>query len=197
MTTYDAKMALRREAKTRRATLHGKLSVTAPLAARDVFLNTPELAAEITADRVVAGYWPTGTELDPRPLLNHFHKCGLTCALPATVKQGTPLAFRLWTPDADLAASSYDTMEPSPEAEILTPELILVPLLAVDSRGMRLGYGAGYYDVSLRVLRAYGRVVAVGLAYDDQMAETVPTESNDERLDWLVSERRALRFAVT
>jgi len=197
MTTYDAKIALRREAKSRRAALHETLSATAPLEARDVFLNTPELAAEITTDCVVAGYWPTGTELDPRPLLKHFHERGLTCTLPTTVQQGSPLTFRLWTPDAELAASSYGTMAPSPKAEALTPELILVPLLAVDSRGMRLGYGAGYYDASLRVLRARGRVVAVGLAYDDQMAETVPTESNDERLDWLVSERRVLRFAIT
>ena len=196
MTAHDAKWALRHEAKARRAALHEELGATASLAARDVFLNMPELAAEIAAGRVAAGYWPIGSELDPRPLLNHLHERGLACTLPATVRPGAPLAFRRWTPHTELAAAGYGTMAPPPEAEALTPELILVPLLAVDARGMRLGYGAGYYDMSLRALRAGGRVVAVGLAYDGQMAEAVPADNNDERLDWLVSERRALHFAA-
>ncbi len=196
MTVDAAKRALRHEAKARRAALHAELGATAPLAACDVFLNMPELAAEMAAGRVAAGYWPLGSELDPRPLLNHLHERGLACTLPATVRPGAPLAFRRWTPHTQLAAAGYGTVAPPPEAEILTPELILVPLLAVDAKGMRLGHGAGYYDLSLRALRARGRVVAVGLAYDGQLVEAVPADDGDERLDWLVSERRAIHFAA-
>ncbi len=196
MSVDAAKQALRHEAKARRGALHEELGAAAPQAARDVFLATAELAAEIAQGPIAAGYWPIGSELDPRALLGHFHEAGLACALPATVAPGAPLVFRRWTPQTELIAGGHGTSVPPPEAEHLTPELILVPLLAVDMHGMRLGYGAGYYDMSLRALRARGRVVAVGLAYDGQLTEAVPAGDGDERLDWLVTERRAIHFAA-
>lgn len=194
MTPGAAKAALREPAKARRATLHQALAATAPPAVRDAFLATPALAAEVVAGRSASGYWPIASELDPRPLLTHLHECGLVCGLPATVAPESPLAFRRWTPQTALVATGYGTMAPPDSAPMLTPELVLVPLLAVDRRGMRLGYGAGYYDMSLRALRARGRVVAVGLAYAGQMIDAVPAGDGDERLDWLVSEHGAVRF---
>ncbi len=194
MTEEAAKAALREPAKARRLTLHQALAATAPPAVRDAFLATPALAAEVVAGRSAAGYWPIASELDPRPLLTHLHECGLVCGLPAAVAPGCPLAFRRWTPQTALVAAGYGTQAPPDSAPTLNPELVLVPLLAVDRRGMRLGYGAGYYDMSLRTLRARGRVVAVGLAYGGQMIDAVPVGDGDERLDWLVSERGAVRF---
>lgn len=143
---------------------------------------------------VVSGYWPIRDEIDPRPLLHMLHERGCLCALPTVSDLGQPLVFRRWTPDTTLAPGRFGVMEPGPEAAVLDPVVLLVPLLAFDTTGFRLGYGAGFYDRSLKALRGKGPVVAIGLAFAGQEVTAVPHDDDDEPLDWLVSEAGARAF---
>jgi 5-formyltetrahydrofolate cyclo-ligase len=142
----------------------------------------------------VGGYWPLGSELDVRPALLHFKQAGHAVALPVSGPRGTALVFRDWDPALPMAAGRYGIQEPDASRPVIQPAVLLVPLLAFDRSGQRLGYGAGYYDRTLDALRALGPVVAVGVAFAAQEVAAVPCGPHDERLDWIVTERETLRF---
>ncbi|MGH6953820.1 MAG: 5-formyltetrahydrofolate cyclo-ligase [Alphaproteobacteria bacterium] len=162
-------------------------------AARRVEL-TFEGAIAPLAGEVVSGYWPEPDELDVRPLLVALHARGHAVALPVVGGRGQPLMFRRWRPDDSLVAGALGIATPSPEAPELRPTILLVPLLAFDRDGYRLGRGGGYYDRTLRAARAAGRVLAVGVAFAAQEVARVPRDDGDERLDWIVTEGGAVRF---
>jgi 5-formyltetrahydrofolate cyclo-ligase len=140
---------------------------------------------------VVSGFWPMGQEIDIRPLLHALHDRGHPIALPVTPKRGLPLAFRRWRPGDELARGPMGTRQPGPEAEALTPDFLLVPLLAFDRRGHRLGYGGGYYD---RTLAALPGAVAVGVAYAGQELDEVPAGPEDARLAAIATEAGLIRI---
>ncbi|HVC62672.1 MAG TPA: 5-formyltetrahydrofolate cyclo-ligase [Acetobacteraceae bacterium] len=127
---------------------------------------------------VVSGFWPIGREIDIRPLLLALHERGHPVVLPVTPKRGNPLGFRLWRPGDVLEAERFGTFRPVGEAAV--PDFLLVPLLAFDRRGHRLGYGAGFYDRTLAGLP--GRY-ALGVAYAAQEVAEVPAGPTDMRLD--------------
>lgn len=179
------KAAARRFAAEARAGAHAADSALAADAVADAFLARfpPQ------PDRVVSGYWPIGTEIDPRPLLLRLHEAGAPCALPTVIAPGAPLAFRRWTPDAELFPGPFRVPSPGSEAEALRPDVVLAPMLAFDRRGMRLGYGAGFYDRTLAQLRQGGTVLAVGLAFAAQELPEVPVDAFDAPLDAVLTER--------
>jgi len=133
---------------------------------------------------VVSGFWPTGQEIDIRPLLTELHAHGHRIVLPETPKRGNPLIFRLWRPGAPMLAERFGTQRP--DGEVLDPDFLLVPLLAFDRRGHRIGYGAGYYDRTLAALPGRFRL---GVAYAAQELDAVPAGPYDERLDAVATER--------
>lgn len=136
------------------------------------------------AGAIVAGYWPIRTELDPRPLMQQLVAAGLTTALPATPQPGKPLIFHLWQEGDPVIEGLYGTSEPAPEAPRCEPDILLVPMLAFDNAGYRLGYGGGFYDRSLAALRAINPAVrAVGIAFGAQRIDLVPRGEHDARLD--------------
>jgi 5-formyltetrahydrofolate cyclo-ligase len=184
----DAKRRLRKEARgARAAAAAGSAEVPAGEALRDVALTV--LAARLKApDMVISGYWPLGDEIDPRPLLQALAARGLPLALPAIRAAGEPLDFRAWRPGDALRPAGFGTREPLPEAPLVQPGLLLVPLLAFDAAGYRLGYGGGFYDRSLALLRRTGDILAVGLAYAAQQVAAVPCEATDQALDLVVTE---------
>ena len=143
----------------------------------------------------VAGYVPIRSEIDPMPLLEACAKAGCATCLPTTPKPGEALIFRTWQIGAPLVAGLYGTSEPASDAPIRTPNLLLVPLLAFDRAGYRLGYGGGFYDRSLAGLRPHG-VVAVGIAYAGQEIPQVPRESHDAPLDGILTESGFLERQV-
>ncbi|WP_114394355.1 5-formyltetrahydrofolate cyclo-ligase [Oleisolibacter albus] len=152
---------------------------------------------DLPPDTIVAGYWPKGDELDVRPLLRALGARGLRTALPVVAGRGWPLLFRLWRDGHPLVPGAFGVMEPMAEAPVVQPDLVLVPLLAFDRQGWRLGYGAGFYDRTLDALRQEGRpgrgVVAVGIGYAAQEVASVPRDAYDQPLDWIVTERGAFR----
>ena len=136
-----------------------------------------------------AGYGPLGREIDPRPLMLALAGRGHALALPVTGRRGTPLAFRRFRFGDALEHGPLGTRHPRAEAGALAPDWLLVPLVAFDDAGMRIGHGAGYYDATLAALRARGPVVAVGCGYAAQRAASLPRAAHDQPLDAIATER--------
>jgi 5-formyltetrahydrofolate cyclo-ligase len=182
-----AKTELRRSARLRR----DASALALPNAA--VALADCAIAAlPIEAGTIVAGYWPIGSEIDPRPLLHRLAETQL-CALPV-IAADQSLEFHLWRPGFELAVGRYGIPTPPMDLQPLRPDIVLVPLLAFDGRGNRLGYGGGHYDRTLARLRSTGAVLAAGLAFGDQQFPLLPVKDWDQRLDLVVTERGVVRF---
>src|SRR5918994_3215952 len=114
---------------------------------------------------IVAGYWPIGTELAARHTLSHLDLIGFGCALPVVVAKGEPLTFRTWTPQTPMERSGLGILAPAATVPEVDPDVLLVPLLAFDRAGYRLGYGAGFYDRTLERLRRVKHVTAIGVGF--------------------------------
>jgi len=188
----DTKRALRRVLLQDRDSVMAAHAETARLAIRDRYLS----AFEPAPGTVVSAFWPMAGELDLRPLLEALHARGCVCGLPVVVGRDVPLVFRAWEPGVTLVTSRFGIAEPAPDRPVVRPQHALVPLLAVDDEGYRLGYGGGFYDRTLALLRGDGAapLVAIGVGLEAQRRPALPREPFDERLDWLVTEEGVRQF---
>jgi 5-formyltetrahydrofolate cyclo-ligase len=190
MSLIDDKRRLRTAMLARRARLgeqHRRLA-----AERLVGTFLDEKPFETPA--VVSAFWSINEEIDVRPLMHALVDAGCRLALPVVPGRRQPLVFRAWSPGDALEAGVFGTFHPFPDREIVEPDALLVPLLACDGEGWRLGYGGGFYDRTLASLRARRTVTAVGVGYDEQVIDAVPHGPDDQRLDWLLTDRRAYAF---
>jgi 5-formyltetrahydrofolate cyclo-ligase len=154
-------------------------------------LSAHVLAAEIVPkSAVVAGFWPMPGEIDILPLLHGLHARGHKLCLPETTKMGTALIFRAWAPGAEMLAGRFGTHHPN-GAEI-APDFLLMPLLAFDAAGHRLGYGGGYYDRTLEKLPSAFRL---GCAFAAQQVAHVPVEATDLHLHAVATETGITNFS--
>jgi 5-formyltetrahydrofolate cyclo-ligase len=142
----------------------------------------------------VAGYWPVGGEIDGRPLLAALAKAGRVVALPRMETRAGPARFLAWRTGDPLTADAFGVPAPPATGADLAPRLILVPLLAFDRAGRRLGQGGGHYDRIISLYRAHG-AIAAGLAYAEQEMGQVPAGAHDARLDWVITPKEAIRCA--
>jgi len=186
----EAKDALRKHAKAERKAAASAVSRAGEALAATFFDEGPKLPP----GAVVAGYWPVNHEMDSRPLMGALAERAHVLALPVVETKNRPLTFRRWRAGDALAAGVFGVPEPGPAAPALMPQVVLVPLLAFDAHGFRLGYGGGYYDRTLSELRGAAGVVAIGLAFERQGVERLIVEPHDVPLDWIVTEKRALSF---
>lgn len=187
----EAKRALRAASRTAQRAAHTAVGRGAGARLRENFR-----AIAIPADVAVSGYWPMEGEIDPRVLMADLAARGHALGLPVVEGRGKPLLFRVWRRGDALVPGSLGIPAPGSGAAPLVPGLLLVPLLAFDREGFRLGHGAGYYDMTLAGLRAAGAVLAVGIAYAGQEVARVPREAHDQPLDWVVTEREAIRMGA-
>lgn len=183
------KRTLRELARAKRRAAAAAAGSEAGERLRESFLS----ALPLPPAQVVAGYWPMPEEIDVRPLMTHLHLSGHVLALPVVMAREEPLIFRRWRPSLPLDPGVYGIPVPGAEAPEATPGVLLVPLLAFDGEGRRLGYGAGYYDRTLATLRRAGDILAIGAAYAAQRMDALPEEAADQRLDWVVTEEGAIR----
>jgi 5-formyltetrahydrofolate cyclo-ligase len=154
-------------------------------------------AAEILADvlaahrgKVLAGYMPMRTEIDPlAAMAAHQGPVGV----PVILGPGQALKFREWSPGCAMEEGAFKAYIPV-EGAWLEPEVVIVPLVAFDARGFRLGYGGGFYDRTLEGLRAKRPTIAVGFAFDAQEMPEVPIEDTDQKLDFIVTESGVRAF---
>jgi 5-formyltetrahydrofolate cyclo-ligase len=154
-----------------------------------------ELLADFLADqagRVLSGYMPMRTEIDPLPAMAAHQ--GPVC-VPVIAGKGIPLRFREWSPGCAMEAGEFGALIPA-EGAWLEPQVLIVPLLAFDRRGFRLGYGGGFYDRTLERLRARHPVLAVGFAFATQEVEAVPVDATDQRLDAIVTDAGLIDLRV-
>ena len=181
------KAELRREALARRDAMLPEVRQAAAeaLAARNFPLA-------IAPGAIVAGFMPLTSEINPLPLMQKLAGQGARLALPVIAGRGQPLILRAWEPGAPLERGQWGIREPKPEAREVEPDILLVPLLAFDRVGHRIGYGAGYYDLTIAHLRARKAILAVGLTFAVQEVPAVPATPRDARLDLVLTEREAI-----
>jgi 5-formyltetrahydrofolate cyclo-ligase len=173
---------LRRQMRARRR----DLAVLHPDAAERAAAQLPVEALPPFA--VAAGYHAVGAELSPWPALRRLEAAGARIVLPVAPGPRAPLLFRAFEPDQPLEPDAAKIPSPTAEAETLTPDLVLAPLIAFDRQGYRLGQGGGYYDRTLAALRSAGRLFVIGLAYAGQEVDRIPKDAHDQPLDAILTE---------
>ena len=181
----ELKARLRRDATARRDALAPELRAAAAeaIAARPF---------PLPPGAVVAGFMPMRSEIDPLPLLHRFAAAGAALALPVVVERGRRLVMRSYSFGAPLVSGVWCIRQPPADAPEVVPDVLIVPLLAFDRRGHRLGYGVGYYDMTIAALRARKPVLAVGIAFAAQEVAEVPVAPHDARLDLVLTEREVI-----
>lgn len=185
----EPKAVLRRAALIRRREIHQKSAASAGAKLAD------RLCGEIDkAYKIIAGYWPIGDEIDCRPALERLAANGHHIVLPVVAGQGEVLLFRTWNPGDQLETGPFGTSHPGRRASVHTPDLLLLPLVAFDQVGHRLGYGAGYYDRTLAALHRDGGALAIGVGYDEQEIERIPADNHDQIMDAVMTDQRTLWF---
>jgi 5-formyltetrahydrofolate cyclo-ligase len=150
------------------------------------------LPVKVPAGAVVSGYSPLKSEISPVPLMRKLADAGAKLALPVVVARGKPLTMRAWAFGDALGSGQWGIREPKPEAPEVFPDILVVPLAVFDRAGYRIGYGAGYYDMTIARLRKMKPVVAIGIAFAAQEMQDLPRTERDERLDFIMTEREVI-----
>ena len=143
----------------------------------------------VTPGTIVSGFSPLKSEINPLPLLRKLAEAGARLALPVVAGRGQPLIMRSYAFGQPLNSGVWGIREPKDDAPEVEPDIVIVPLAAFDRRGNRIGYGAGYYDMTINRLRGRKTVTAVGIAYAAQEVPEVPVTERDARLDLVLTER--------
>lgn len=199
----EQKARLRKEMKAIRQQLHAEDDGMAVREMASRLLMLPELKGEvqrgIRADsneaRIVSGFYPIQTEVDCLFLLKALSAVQWRCCLPVMNGRSAHLGFKEWDLEEDLVPGFYGTMEPRSELVYVMPDVMLVPMLAFDDAGHRLGYGGGYYDRTLEKYREKGHpFTAIGVAYEGQKQDHLPRGRYDQKLDIIVTEEKVYRL---
>ncbi len=183
------KADLRRDAAARRDALPAQ----ARKAAAEAIAARPFPLA-IAPGTIVSGFMPMKTEINPLPLMKTLAEAGAQLALPKIAGRGRPLVMRAWAWGAPLDTGQWGIREPKADYPEVDPDMLLVPLLAFDRAGQRIGYGAGYYDITIARLRSRKKVAAVGIAFALQEVPAVPATEHDAPLDFVLTEREAIEI---
>ena len=174
------------------------------IAKRDSFANDAGgIAGEILAKRglpvpkpnarpVISGFHPYQSEISTLPLLTKLAAAGWVTALPVIPGKGVPLIFRAWQPGEPLGSGLWDIKIPLETSPEVVPDVLIVPLLAFDARGYRLGYGGGFYDRTLAKLRALKPITAIGVGFAAQGIDHVPHDELDQPVDFVMTEQATL-----
>jgi 5-formyltetrahydrofolate cyclo-ligase len=184
-----AKAVIRREAQARRDALPPDLRAAAAQA-----IAARPFPVPVRPGAIVSGFMPVKSEINPLPLMRVLAESGAQLALPAVTGRGQPLIMRAFAFGEALAPGVWGIREPKPDAPEVFPDIVIVPLLAFARSGHRIGYGAGYYDMTIAALRAKKSILAVGIALAAQEITSVPTTPRDARLDLVLTEREILDF---
>ena len=144
--------------------------------------------------RVVAGYLAIDDEIDIGPLMSGLDADGAVNVLPVVVAKDAALVFRHWRPGVPLEVGPWNTQHPGPDSAEAVPDVLLVPMLAFDGDGYRIGWGGGFYDRTIATLRSQRPTLVIGVAYSGQRVDAVPRGDHDQPLDWVVTEEGSLEI---
>ena len=185
MSIVEDKAELRRRMIARRGAIEPSLRQAG--AERLASAVVGRIAPMVRPPGVVSAFLNIGSEPETAGLIANLGEAGYVAALPVMVAKAAPLVFRAWTPGDPLVERAWGIREPADTLPAVEPDVLLVPLLAFDRAGGRLGYGGGYYDRTLHALRRRRPVIAVGVAFDEQEVDAVPRSDYDERIDWIMT----------
>lgn len=178
------------ELRTRMRAERKRLKLALPDAGRDAVRGVHALIGSMTfVPRTVALYLPHGSEMDTAPLAAEFLRRGLKLALPRIEAAGEPMTFHAWRPGDPTDPDAHGIAAPLASAAVVEPDLFIVPLVAFDRTGGRLGQGGGYYDRTLEALQGHRRPEFIGLAFKGQEVARVPLDAHDQKLDGILTER--------
>ncbi len=183
----NEKSNLRAEALTRRDALPAIVRA----AAAETIAARP-FPVRVERGMIVSGFSPMKSEINPVPLMRKLADAGARLALPAIAGRGKPLIMRAWGFGEPLASGQWGIREPTANSLDVAPDILIVPLAAFDRAGHRIGYGAGYYDMTINALRARKAVTAIGIAFAAQEITHVPATEHDERLDLVLTENETI-----
>ena len=190
MTIEDDKAQLRASCLERRKALHASLPQAGEMAC-DHFLNT----IGFPDDATVSAYLPVKDEFDIMPFVEVADLFGHVIGMPVVAAKAKPLKFLEWTPESELVTGAMGIPTPAPDSRVVVPDLLLVPMMAFDDDGFRLGYGGGFYDRTLAALRKSNpETLAIGVCFSGLKVDHVPHDEHDARLDWIVTERGTTRI---
>ena len=156
------------------------------------FIAARPFPVPVAAGTIVSGFSPLKSEINPIPLMRALADRGAQLALPVVAGRGKPLIMRAWRFGEALDSGVWGIRQPKADAPEVAPDILLVPLLAFDRSGNRIGYGAGYYDMTIAKFRAIKPVLAIGIAYAAQEIAKVPATERDARLDLVLTEREII-----
>jgi 5-formyltetrahydrofolate cyclo-ligase len=156
------------------------------LAARGLPVVMPQRGA------VISAFHPYQSEISTLPLLMRLQAQGWVTSLPVVIAKATPLVFRAWRPGEALVSGIWDIQVPPESSPEVVPDVLLVPLLAFDAQGYRLGYGGGFYDRTLARLRGLKPITAIGIGFAAQQVDSVPHDELDQRVDYVMTEQATL-----
>ncbi len=190
---FIAKDAIRQKIKRQINSLTDKEKQEAGIRVAELFINSIPLEGI----NKISGYYPIDNELNVKPLMNELRKLDKKICLPVMKREDNPMIFRSYDEGDVLCLDRIyrRISEPISAKKIMTPQIMILPLLAFDRKGSRLGYGRGYYDRTLAHLRRQGRkIVAVGVGYSVQLLDQVPYDKYDQKLDFAVTEKEVIKF---
>jgi 5-formyltetrahydrofolate cyclo-ligase len=190
MSALPPKEFIRKQAADRRAVLKPQIAELSLALAQQFLAQVP-----VAQDAVVSSYWAIGDEADPQFLESELRRRGHRIVMPRVAGRNQPLDFHMWEAGSKLVRGGFGLSEPSRDWLKLNPDVLIVPMLAFDGAGYRVGYGAGYYDRTIRALRAVKSIIAVGFAFAVQEFSELPHLAHDERLDWIVTENGTRRIS--
>jgi 5-formyltetrahydrofolate cyclo-ligase len=181
----EIKATARKSAAKVRTSAHNIQKDDAPLALAGCIFPVQPFADR----KIVSAFYPYKSEIDTRPLLGRLAGEGWTTCLPIVIALGEPLIFRRWMPGQPTVPGMWDIPQPTDDSPLIEPDVLLVPMMAFDRYGFRLGYGGGFYDRTLQELRAKKSIVAIGVAYAAQEVDSVPHDAHDQPLDYVLTEK--------
>jgi 5-formyltetrahydrofolate cyclo-ligase len=184
---------LKKDARTAaiaiRMTAHEQWTNRAPLA----LASHPFPVVLTSSCKIVSAFFPYQSEIDTRQLLGKLAGDGWQTCLPIVLGKNLPLQFRRWLPGQPTIAGVWGIPRPPEDAEEVEPDVLIIPLLAFDHAGFRLGYGGGFYDRTLEKLRARKKVIAIGVGYAAQELDAVPHGGHDQPLDYVMTEKEIIK----
>jgi len=184
----NSKPLLRKQTLAARSAISSKQKNLAVNNAAKLFIkNIP-----MNHNDIIAAYWPISGELDCLPLVEQLWARGHQICLPVTIAENKPLIFRVWQKGQKLIDGGHGIKTPDKNTSILVPNIIIMPLVAFDKKGARLGYGKGYYDRTIAKMEQKPLLVGYGFAL--QEVEHINSESHDAPLDYVVSEKKVVKF---
>lgn len=178
----DDKDQMRRALAAQRSAHHKAHGEAEAQALAEFMWSNADKQLGAISDKIIAAYLPMGGELDPRPLMQALRKNGNSICLPVCINEDAPLVFRRYRHNDALLPDDMGIAAPRATAQQVTPDIVLLPLLAFDGQGHRLGRGGGFYDRTLAELKKRSDCRFIGLAFDMQMVDKCPIAPHDEAL---------------